>query len=52
MQPFSWPAALVEFGAALPFDATHGVATVVFLAALYVPWRKKLERIKRKYALI
>ena len=42
----------VAFGAALPFDATHGVATVVFLAALYVPWRKKLERIKRKYALI
>ena len=52
VQPFSWPAALVAFGAALPFDATHGVATVVFLAALYVPWRKKLERIKRKYALI
>ena len=24
----------------------------IFLAALYVPWRKKLERIKRKYALI
>ena len=40
VQPFSWPAALVAFGAALPFDATHGVATVVFLAALYVPWRK------------
>ncbi|MFR3091820.1 MAG: ECF transporter S component [Eggerthella lenta] len=52
VQPFSWSAALVAFGAALPFDATHGVATVVFLAALYVPWRKKLERIKRKYALI
>ncbi len=51
VQPFSWPAALVAFGAALPFDATHGVATVVFLAALYVPWRKKLERVKRKYAL-
>ena len=52
VQPFSWSAALVAFGAALPFDATHGVATVAFLAALYVPWRKKLERIKRKYALI
>ena len=35
--PFSWPAALLAFGAALPFDATHGAATVAFLAALYVP---------------
>ncbi len=52
VQPFSWPAALVAFGAALPFDAIHGAATVVFLAALYVPWRRKLERIKRKYALV
>ncbi len=52
VQPFSWPAALLAFGAALPFDATHGAATVAFLAALYVPWRKKLERIKRKYALV
>ena len=42
VQPFSWPAALLAFGA----------ATVAFLAALYVPWRKKLERIKRKYALV
>lgn len=52
VQPFSWPAALVALVAALPFDVTHGIATVVFLAALYVPWRKKLQRIKRKYALV
>lgn len=51
VQPFSWPAALLAFAAAVPFDVTHGVATVVFLAALYAPWRKKLERVKRKYAL-
>lgn len=52
VQPFSWPAALVALAAALPFDVAHGIATVVFLAALYVPWRRKLQRIKRKYALV
>ncbi len=41
-----------SFGAALPFDLMHGAATVAFLAALYVPWKKKLERIKKKYALV
>ena len=37
--------------AALPFDIVHGVATVVFLLALYAPWHRKLERVKRKYGI-
>lgn len=52
VHPLTLPAVLVAVAAALPFDVIHGIATVVFLTALYVPWRKKLERIKRKYALI
>ena len=52
VHPLTVPAVLVSFGAALPFDLLHGVATVVFLAALYLPWKRKLERIKRKYALM
>lgn len=36
---------LAVYAASLPFDVAHGVATVVFLAALYVPWRRKLKRI-------
>ena len=36
---------LAVYAASLPFDIAHGVATVVFLAALYVPWRRKLKRI-------
>ena len=52
IHPLTVPAVLVSFGAALPFDLLHGVATVVFLAALYLPWKRKLERIKRKYALM
>lgn len=52
VHPLTLPAVLVSFGAALPFDLTHGAATVAFLAALYLPWKKKLERIKKKYALV
>lgn len=43
-------AALV-YAAALPLDITHGIATVVFLAALYFPWQRKLARVKRKFGL-
>lgn len=42
---------LLVYATALPFDVTHGVATVVFLAALYAPWRRKLKRIKSKYRM-
>lgn len=51
VHPFTWPAIAVSYLAALPFDTAHAVATVVFLAALYEPWRRKLGRIKRKFAL-
>ena len=27
----------------------HGIATSLFLTALYLPWKRKLERVKRKY---
>ena len=37
--------------AGLPLDLIHSIATVIFLSALYLPWKRKLERIKRKYAL-
>ena len=42
---------LAVYAAALPFDLTHGVATVVFLLALYAPWRRKLDRILTKYRM-
>lgn len=43
--------ALAVYAAALPLDAVHAAATVAFLLALYAPWRRKLARIGRKYAL-
>ena len=44
-------AMLAVYAAAIPFDTTHAIATVVFLLVLYAPWKKKLLRVKRKYAL-
>lgn len=49
--PFSWPAALVVYGAGLPFSLIHAVATVVFLLPIYAPWSRKFERIKRKFGI-
>lgn len=40
------------YATALPFDVVHGIATVVFLLALYAPWRKKLARIRVKFGLM
>lgn len=52
VHPLTAPAILVAIGAALPFDALHGAATVAFLSVLYAPWKRKLERIKLKYDLM
>ncbi len=49
--PVTWQGALAAYLAGLPLDLVHSVATVIFLSALYLPWKRKLERIKRKYVL-
>lgn len=51
VHPITPASALLTYGAGLPFDLVHASATVIFLLAIYAPWRKKLERIKTKYAL-
>lgn len=51
LNPITWEGALLAYGAGLPFDLVHGVATVAFLAVLYGPWRRKLERIALRYRL-
>lgn len=51
VHPITWQAALGVYGAALPFDLVHAVATVGFLLVIYVPWRRKLLRVKEKFAL-
>lgn len=52
VHPLTWASVAGAFAAAFALDLTHGVATVVFLFALYGPWRRKLQRIKRKYDLV
>ncbi|MDO4502299.1 MAG: ECF transporter S component [Coriobacteriia bacterium] len=52
VHPLTWPAVVAAFAAAAALDLTHGVATVVFLLALYEPWKRKLQRIKNKYDLM
>ena len=49
--PVTWQGALAAYLTGLPLDLVHSVATVIFLSALYLPWKRKLERIKRKYVL-
>lgn len=51
VHPITLEAALLAYGAGLVTDAFHAASTVVFLLAIYLPWRKKLERIKKKYDL-
>lgn len=50
-QASGWVGILAVYATALPFDIVHGVATVAFLLALYGPWRRKLERVRRKFGL-
>ena len=51
VHPITWESILLALSAALPLDSVHGIATVVFLRIVYVPWERKLGRIKKKYAL-
>ena len=51
VHPLTFAKAMAAYGAGLPLDVIHAVATVAFLGVLYMPWAKKLTRIKEKFAL-
>lgn len=51
LNPITWEGALLAYGSGLPFDLVHAVSTVAFLAVLYRPWKRKLERISEAYSL-
>lgn len=51
VQPLAWQSLLAAYVAGLPFNAAHAASAVVFLAALCLPWRKKLLRIREKYGI-
>lgn len=46
---WTFAAAALAYGMGLVGSITHAVATLGFLAIIYVPWARKLERIKGKY---
>ncbi len=43
--------AVLAYGLGAIASVTHALATVGFLALIYLPWVRKLERIKRKYGI-
>lgn len=51
VSPITWQSVLLTYAAGAPYDLVHCIATVFFLAIIYVPWKRKLERIKSKYAI-
>ena len=51
VQPLTWAGAVARLATAVPFDVMHGVSTCVFLAALYKPWCRRINRVVTKYGL-
>ena len=51
VQPLTWESALLACAASLPLDVTHGIATVAFLAAIWLPWGRAIRRVVAKYDL-
>ena len=51
VQPLTWAGAVARVAAAVPYDLVHGVATAIFLVALYAPWTRRIGRVVRKYGI-
>jgi energy-coupling factor transport system substrate-specific component len=51
LRPTSWVMVGLGYLAGLVPNLIHALSTVVFLALLYLPWRSRFRRIKRKYGL-
>jgi hypothetical protein len=53
---FAWesglPGLVSTFAMGLPMNAMHALSTVIFLALMYIPWGKKLARLKTKYGIV
>ncbi len=49
VNPLTWQGALAAYGAGAAFNIGHAISTSLFLALIYAPWKRKLERIRRKY---
>jgi len=52
VKPITTETVLAAYVASFLFDLSHAVSNVLFLGAILVPWKKKLDRIKLKFGLI
>lgn len=51
VRPITWQTALAAFAAGIHFDVMHGVSTAIFLAIIWDPWVRRIERTVRAYGL-
>lgn len=51
VRPITWPGIVAAFAAGVPLDILHGMATVAFLAAIWGPWTRQIQRVVAKYGL-
>jgi energy-coupling factor transport system substrate-specific component len=51
VRPLAWGPILTAFALGLPLDVTHSIATVGFLAAIWLPWGRAIRRVVAKYGL-
>lgn len=51
VQPLTWQSVALACAASLPLDVVHGLATVAFLAAIWLPWGRAIRRVVAKYDL-
>lgn len=51
VHPLTPKSAFLAFSASIPLDLTHGMATLVFLILLWLPWQASVGRILTKYNL-
>ena len=51
VQPLTFAGIAARLAAAAPFDIMHGLATAVFLVALFGPWTRRIGHVVRRYGL-
>lgn len=51
VRPLTWEGALAAYAAGVPLDVVHGLATVAFLAAIWLPWGRAIRRVVARYGL-
>ena len=51
VRPLSAAGVVAGYAAAVPWDVVHGLATIGFLALIWLPWSRSIRRVVAKYDL-